>query len=80
MDKVSKRPEADKIFEIPISYEEKGKEIGEEIGKEIGKAIGEEIGVRKVAVKMLRKNVDLDFIAEVTQLDIEEIKKMKQQL
>src|SRR5690625_5538419 len=32
MDKVSKRPEADKIFEIPISYEEKGKEIGKEIG------------------------------------------------
>ena len=43
MDEVSKLPEADQVFEIPISYEEKGKEIGKEIG------------VRKVAVEMLKK-------------------------
>lgn len=27
MDEVSKLPEADQIFKIPISFEEKGKEI-----------------------------------------------------
>ncbi|WP_440897079.1 hypothetical protein ACS127_03585 [Amphibacillus sp. Q70] len=64
MDEVNKLPEADEIFEIPISYEEKGKEIG----------------VRKVVIEMLKKDVDLEFIAEVTHLDIEEIEKMKQQL
>ena len=64
MDEVNKLPEADKIFEIPISYEEKGKEIG----------------VRKVAVEMLKKDVDLNFIAEVTHLDIDEIVVLKQQL
>jgi len=68
MDKVSKRPEADKIFEIPISYEEKGKEIGKEIGK------------KEMIIEMLRENVDLDLIARVAHLDIEEIKKMKQDL
>ncbi len=64
MDEVRKLPEADQIFEIPISYEEKGKEIG----------------VRKVAVEMLKKNVDPNFIAEVTHLDIDEIVVLKQQL
>jgi len=68
MDEVSKLPEADQIFEIPISYEEKGKEIGKEIG------------VRKVAVEMLKKDVDPNFIAEVTHLDIDEIVVLKQQL
>ena len=68
MDEVRKLPEADQVFEIPISYEEKGKEIGKEIG------------VRKVAVEMLKKNVDPNFIAEVTHLDIDEIVVLKQQL
>ena len=68
MDEVRKLPEADQVFEIPISYEEKGKEIGKELG------------VRKVAVEMLKKNVDPNFIAEVTHLDIDEIVVLKQQL
>lgn len=64
MDEVKKLPEADKIFEIPISYEEKGKEIR----------------TKEIAVEMLKKNVDSDFIAEVTQLPIEDIEELKQQL
>ena len=80
MDEVRKLPEADQVFEIPISYEEKGKEIGKEIGKKIGKKEGTAIGVRKVAVEMLKKDVDLNFIAEVTHLDIDEIVVLKQQL
>ena len=68
MAEVNKLPEPDKIFEIPISYEEKGKEIGEEIG------------VRKVAGEMLKKELDLNLIAEVTHLSIEELQKLKQEL
>lgn len=64
MDEVNKLPEADKIFEIPISYEEKGKEIEK----------------KEMIIEMLRKDVDLNFIAEVAHLDFKEIKKIKQQL
>ncbi|WP_240510249.1 hypothetical protein [Virgibacillus profundi] len=68
MAEVEKLPEAGKIMEIPISYEEKGKEIGEAIG------------VKKVAIEMLKKGSSIDFIAEVTHMDIEEIKELKEQL
>ena len=68
MAEVNKLPEADKIFEIPISYEEKGKEIGKEIR------------TKEIAIQMLKKNLEVDFIAEVTELDIGEIEKLKQQL
>ena len=56
------------IKNLPISYEEKGKEIGK---KE---------GIREVAIEMLRKGSDLDFIAEVTHLDRKEIKELKKLL
>lgn len=68
MSEVENLPEADRILELPISYEEKGKEIGREEG------------VKRVALAMLKKGTDIDFIAEVTRLDIEEIKKLKEQL
>ena len=64
MAEVNKLPEADKIFEISISYEEKGKEIR----------------TKEIAIQMLKKNLEVDFIAEVTELDIGEIEKLKQQL
>ena len=76
MDEVIKLPEADKIFEIPISYEEKGKVIGKEIGRKEGSAIA----MRNVVVEMLRKDLDLNFIAEITHLDIKEIKDIQQEL
>ena len=76
MNEVNKLPEADKIFEIPISYEEKGKEIGKEIGRKEGSAIA----MRNVVVEMLRKDLDLNFIAEITHLDIKEIKDIQQEL
>jgi len=40
----------------------------------------EERGVKKVALEMLRKGTSIDFIAEVTHMDVEEIKKLKEQL
>ncbi|HHU20686.1 MAG TPA: hypothetical protein GXZ58_10845 [Bacilli bacterium] len=70
MDEVNKLPEADKIFEIPISYEE----------KEIGRKEGSAIAMRNVVVEMLRKDLDLNFIAEITHLDIEEIKDIQKEL
>src|SRR5690625_1846414 len=72
MEEIKKNPEAEKIFEIPISYEEKGKEIGKEIGKELGK--------KEVVIEMLKEGSDLNFISKVTQFDIDEIKEIKQQL
>lgn len=64
MKEIEKLPEAEKIFEIPISYEEKGKEKGK----------------KEVAIEMLKKGLNIDLIAEVTHLDIEEIEKLKEQL
>nr|WP_240510259.1 hypothetical protein [Virgibacillus profundi] len=64
MAEVEKLPEAEKIKEIPISYEEKGKEIGR----------------KEVAIEMLKKGLNMDLIVEVTHMDIEEIKELKEQL
>ncbi|QKY68733.1 transposase [Lentibacillus sp. CBA3610] len=69
-DEIKRMDEADKIMEIPISYEEKGKEKGKEIGKAEEK--------KEVAFKMLNKGSSIDFIAEVTGLDHEEIEALKE--
>src|SRR5690625_3132261 len=68
MKEIQKLPEADKIMELPISYEEKGIEKG--IKK----------GVRKVALEMLKKGSSINYIAEVTHLDNDEIKKLQKEL
>lgn len=70
MKEIEDLPEAEKILEIPISYEEKGKELGKEIGKEIGK--------KEVAMEMLKKGLDVNLIAEVTHLKREEIEGLKE--
>lgn len=59
---------AEEILNIPISYEEKGKEIGKEIGK------------KEVAVELLKKGLDIDLIRETTKLDLDEIERLKKQL
>lgn len=76
MNEVNKLPEAEKIFEIPISYEEKGKEIGKEIGRQEGSAIA----MKKATIKMLNEELDIQLIAKVTGLDIKEIKEIQQEL
>lgn len=68
MREIEKLPEADEILEIPISYEEKGKEIGKELGK------------KEVAKELLREGLSLEFIAKVTKLDEEEIKELKKEM
>ncbi|RWR11862.1 transposase [Siminovitchia fortis] len=64
MEEVKKLPEADEIFELPISYEEKGKLEGK----------------REVARRMLNKGLSVNLIAEVTQLNKEEIEKLRKEL
>ena len=72
MNEVNKLPEAEKIFEIPISYEEKGKEIGRQVGSAIA--------MKKATIKMLNEELDIQLIAKVTGLDIKEIKEIQQEL
>lgn len=57
---------ASKIMELPISYEEKGKEIGKEIGRDEEK--------RKIAQKMIKEGFPLNTIEKITELPVEEIK------
>lgn len=64
MAEIKKIPEAEEIMELPISYEEKGKEIGK----------------KEVAVEMLKKGLETELISEVTHLRLEEIKEIEKQL
>ncbi|MGM8365269.1 Rpn family recombination-promoting nuclease/putative transposase [Virgibacillus sp. W0181] len=61
MEKVSKSPDMEKIMELPISYEEKGKEIGK----------------KEVAASMLKEGFAIDDISKVTGLSHREIEKLQ---
>lgn len=54
-----------------------GKEIGKEIGEKIGKKIGKEEGVFLVAANLLKEGSDHEFVAKVTGLSMEQVKKIK---
>lgn len=64
MEEIRNLPEAEKILEIPISYEEKGKEIGK----------------KEVAMEMLKKGLGVELISDVTHLKIQEIEELKKQI
>ncbi|WP_325053268.1 transposase [Lentibacillus cibarius] len=66
MKEVKKSPDVEKIMELPISYEEKGKEKGKE------KAI------KEMALAMISEGASTAFIAKVTQLSEEEIDRLRQ--
>lgn len=68
MKEIQDYPEALKLSELSISYEEKGKEIGKEMGK------------KEVALEMLKKGLDVSLITELTQLDQKEIEELRKQL
>lgn len=66
MDKeISKLPkdEADRVMELPNSYIERGRKEG----------------IRELVLNMIKKGVSHDFIAEVAEIDIEEIEKIKKE-
>ncbi len=67
MKEVKKSPDVEKIMELPISYEEKGKEKGKE------KAI------KEMALAMISEGASPAFIAKVTQLSEEEIERLRQE-
>lgn len=71
MEEIKQMNESEDIMHLPISWEEKGKVKGREEGIEKGK--------REVALEMLKEGSSIDFIAKVTQLDGEEIKKLKRE-
>ena len=58
-------------------YEE-GYKIGYEEGKEIGYEEGKRKANKKIALKLLTYNFPIDEIADITDLSIEEIKKLEQ--
>ena len=41
---------------------------------------GVEKGVKDTAINMLKKKIDINFISEVTELDLESIKKLQEEL
>lgn len=62
------------------SAEEAGMEKGIKEGEKIGREIGEKSKTEEIAIKMLQKEMDEVIIAEVTNLTLEEIQKIKQNL
>lgn len=77
MKEIQQSPEAQKLMELPISYEErgirKGYELGIEKGIERGIEKGIEKGIERVANEMLQKGIALELIADVTGLSIEKL-------
>jgi predicted transposase/invertase (TIGR01784 family) len=63
---------ASKIMELPISYEEKGKEIGKEIGRNEEK--------REIAKKMILEGLSPNLIVKVTGLSHEDIKVLSESI
>ena len=56
----------------------KGYEEGKKIGYEEGIAKGEKKASKEVALKLLTYNTPIDEIADITDLSLEEIKKLEQ--
>lgn len=72
MEEVRKLPEADRILELPISYEEKGKEIGKELGRKET--------MEQVVLEMLQQELDDEIIIKVTKLNEDEINEIRKQM
>ncbi|MFD1361212.1 Rpn family recombination-promoting nuclease/putative transposase [Lentibacillus salinarum] len=75
-EELGKMEDGEKVMELTISYEEKGKKEG----RKEGRIEGEQAAKQEVAVEMLRKGVSIEFIAEVTHLEQVEIEKLRNRL
>ena len=64
--------------------EEEGKEEGRELGRQEGRQEGIEEGKKEQAIKtaitLLKSNVDLSIISTSTELSVEELEKLKNEL
>ena len=68
MKEAKKLGNEEEVFELTVSYEEKGKEIGKEIGRQEAK--------RDLAQKLLQDGFSIEKIIELTELSEDEIKKL----
>jgi len=59
---------------------ELGREEGKELGREEGKELGKEEGKKEIAKRMLKMNMLVDQIVEFTELSIEEISELKNEI
>ena len=57
-----------------------GEKLGIEKGREQGRVEGEKLGIVKTAIAMLKKGLPVELIAEISQLSVEEIEKLKKTL
>ncbi|MFD2706731.1 transposase [Salibacterium lacus] len=69
-----RKPEGDKVMEIMVSYEKEGLDKGLEQGLEQGK----EMNKIETATAMLKKDMDVPLIAEITGLPPEDILRLKE--
>src|SRR5690625_108024 len=92
MAEIKKDQESFDISSLPISFVEWGKEVGREEGRVEGREKGREEGRKegrkegreaeqeRVALKMLQENISLEVIMKVTELDEEQLEKLKEKL
>lgn len=72
MKEINEMENAEEIFKLTGSWEEKGIRKGIEKGKKAEK--------KQIAFEMLKEGSSVDFVAKVTKLDIDEIREIKKQL
>ncbi|SFM18857.1 RpnC/YadD family protein [Salibacterium qingdaonense] len=77
--KTMEKQESDKVMELMVSYEKKGLEKGKEQGLEQGRKQGKERTKTEIAAAMLKKDMDVETIAEVTGLTTDKVIQLKQQ-
>src|SRR5690625_3610982 len=89
MTKIKHYGKTHKLPKLPIAIEERARERGEKRGLEIGQKQGVEIGKKRgleigekqtqeqIAMNMLKKDFDIELIAEVTGLSQKQIEKLK---
>jgi len=72
METVEDFDEGEEIFNLPISYEEKGKQKGLEEGIDKGK--------KEVALELLKEGVSIELIKKTTKLSVDEIKELRKHI
>ncbi len=72
-EEIGKMDDGEKVMELTISYEEKGKKEG----KKEGRIEGEQAAKQEIAAEMLRKGFSVDVVADLTHLEKDEIEKLK---
>ena len=73
MKHINQLDNSEEFFELPNSWRDKGREEGRKEGREVGRLEEKEEIVRK----SLSKNLDLDFIVDLTGLSIDRVLEIK---